>query len=758
MTDYIKMILLWFATLCLAVSSIAANILNYDGADFQKNVLDSKSAILVNFYSGESADDQRVLTILEQLQEKIVAYGIRIGRCNCADKVNKKLCTGFRILPSFQLFVEEPKVNPYTRKKFRNGIMFEANALDVRSLEKFVAKNYPTKVHKADSLAQFDEAVNSVSGHSLVLFSEKSTITMLLKSIAFSFANLNVVQVSGMSLEDINQKFGNGKNLERLPSLALLSSDKYSNSLTEIYSGDLKARESIVEWIKSVTKLSDEETPPSDEDSNSENSNNSAYKDAASGETMKTYSSESFTTESLSDSRIWIVTVVAAGVKDTLGDDWKKLTGWCEGVIKPTMLVCNNSSPDDGFGSKFCRRELPYVAVFPYSTSSRKKIHATPEKGSHIYEMNSLESVKKAATESLPDSSVYFLSEAGVQDYLQAGQQRSVLSLIVLSDKTSAPPMLRNLGVALEKYVQVALMSNPSREFLGNIGNPKLPTAIVMFEADGNAGQQVGFQVVIYESALLGPMKFSSLQHLVLQSFARSSFAEKMPGSGAQETSSASSISGEVQKELLWAKDENEWNQHCGTSFRGICAVGLLKSNNEVSVDAMKGIMADLGSSGAAFRFIAVDAECQYGFANRFDTQYENFPALVAYSASKSRYAVFKGTFKADNMKEFLSSILSGKVSTISIPQRPSFASECDGQVSAAIIEESSESKADADDFMEEIRREEAERKAALKKEMQEEEARRKKEEAELAAKPKTIKRKVKKSKKKKTAEAKSEL
>ena len=215
-----------------------------------------------------------------------------------------------------------------------------------------------------------------------------------------------------------------------------------------------------------------------------------------------------------------------------------------------------------------------------------------------------------------------------------------------------------------------------------------------------------------------------------------------------------------MQKELIWAKTEADWNEHCGTGFRGICSIGIFNGASDApGVEALKGVMAELGRLGAAFRFLAVDGACQHAFASRFDAQFENLPALAAYSSSKARYALYSGAFKEDGLKTFLNSILSGKSSTISIPQRPEFSTSCDVQPSEEVISESNEDKADADDVMAEIRREEAERKAQVKKEM-EEEAKRKREEEEQATKPKVIKKVVKKvvKKKKKKSETGGEL
>ena len=734
-------------------------VVDVDGpTGLQKFVHDTTAPVLVSYQPG--SNDDKLSDLVNAVDDRVASYGVVVARIDCSTKANKRMCAsaGLRTLPSFQLFVEAPSLNPYTKKRFRSGIFFEhsqGGGLDSRALERFIGKNIPDVVNKVTTTGELKTKLSSPTpaSFSLVLFSDKTAVSMLIKSVANSFSSqqLPVYQMGGVAVDEINAMFD--KSFESLPQLGLVSSSSTS-ALNSVFEGDVHDRKAIVDWIQSVTKLEEGKVGPkvdAEDKPASAGDEKSPEEQAA----VKSWNSSEFTEESLPDSEVWLVHVVSES--SPKGDEWKKLTTWCEGVIKPAVILCTASSDGLGLGSKLCRaRDLPFVAVFPHGGSARKKFHAAPEKGSYVFALSEAENIKRGALESLPESAVHSMGEDGLQLFLQdVHNTKELLPVMILSDKSTAPAMLRNLALSLEKFAQVAFVSNPSSEFLKNIGNPRLPTAIAMFSAAPEEGQQPGFQVVVYDNTVLGPMKFQSLQNFVLQTFSRSSLAEGYIKRQNAAAGGSASISGEIQKDLFVVANEAEWDEHCGTSFRGICAVGLLPSAAEPAasaVSALNAVMADLGRSGAAFRFITVDGECQYGFANRFDLQLEHFPALAAYSPSKGRFAVFRGAFKEGPMKEFLNNILSGKASTIAIPQRPTLAAACDGQHSAApIAEESEESKAEADDFMAEIRREEAERKAQLKKEMQEEEARRKKQEEEAAAaKPamRKIKRKVKKTKK----------
>ena len=744
-----------FLFLCGEAAVILAN-----GPDYQKQVASSSAAVLVAYLSGPPADE--LTELLTKVDEKLSAYQIRTAFVDCKLSSNKKNCAG-KVPGSLALYLEKPAKNPYTGLPFRiNPLSYTGSGLDLSKIERWIGKNFPNRVELLSAtLPECDPAANIPS---LILFSQKESVTMLLKSIAFSFSpRLKVVQAHGVPVELVKKKYTESQ-VDALPILGLCSASSSANSLT-IYTGDLKNRTEIVAWIESTTSIAENEAVLGAGDGNPPRVDEPLLMAS-----IKKISSSNFSTTSLDEASVWVIAVVsgssgADGV--AAGPGWDKIASWCEGVIRAAVLICSNSSTtEESWGSaKFCQRDLPYVVVLPHgSSSSRRKIHnsANPHVGNHIFAIDDLDGIKKYATDSLPEVSVAVMPEEGIQEFIASGHQKSVMSVIILSDKASggSTPLLRNLALSLKEYAHLAFVSNPSKQFLQNIGNPALPTAIAMFlmqSGDVDKNPAANFQVVVYDSNIFGPMKFHSLQAFILQSYSRSTLAAaKFANKDAQEDLSMES----QQKELVTIATEAEWNEHCGPGFRGICAIGLVKAASpeggaRADLEALNTVMSSMGRSGAAFKFVVLDAECQNSFANRFDAQYEHLPALVAYSPSKSRYAIFKSSFVADDLRGFLSRITSGKASTISIPQRPFLSTECDGQNKSIPVEESIESASEAEAFLEEIRQEEAKRKLEMKKEIQEEEAKAKAaaaEAAKAATEPRKIIRKVKKKKSKKAA------
>lgn len=104
------------------------------------------------------------------------------------------------------------------------------------------------------------------------------------------------------------------------------------------------------------------------------------------------------------------------------------------------------------------------------------------------------------------------------------------------------------------------------------------------------------------------------------------------------------------QEELITIKNDVDWSTHCGESYRGICAIGLLSPSTGSTgdlqgADVIEGAMKELKSSRASFLFLAIDAVCHPEFLESFGVQSHELPTVVIYSPSKRRFQLLKGSF-----------------------------------------------------------------------------------------------------------------
>ena len=146
-----------------------------------------------------------------------------------------------------------------------------------------------------------------------------------------------------------------------------------------------------------------------------------------------------------------------AGGHDFLSEEdqtsWRKLVYACEGAVQPEEVVCNGvDTSSDAYGAQLCReRPVPYMVVVPYGDEDdRDGVLASPIRKSHIYELKDYAKAKSAALNALPDE-VNYLSESELESFMGLCFSSNRVGLLVLSDKTEAPAMLRNVRWTLHR-------------------------------------------------------------------------------------------------------------------------------------------------------------------------------------------------------------------------------------------------------------------------------------------------------------------
>ena len=536
---------------------------------------------------------------------------------------------------------------------------------------------------------------------------------------------------------DIKTKY----NINKFPQLMVID----TKNENQYYDGDLKSRKDIVDWLKQFASSS---TNKSKDDSSTKDAHNDKKKtnNNDENELQKTFTSSSFESLSaLSSDDAWIVAVTKTGASKEI-DNWNKNVQACEGHIKAAEITCLDSTKSDTLGEKLCLGKLPYIVQIPHGANNRKKLdESEPLKWKrYIYESNEVDEARKEAGESLPESAVIEINEQIFEGIVSNGHSNNQITVVIISEKSNATPMLRNLALSLKDIAQVGLMANPSPGFMHQIGNPKLPTAIfgtfISQLNEKSKANEMKIQLMAWDHKVYGPLKFASISGISYSYYKQSGLMDAKADPVEVQTV------GDRQKDLIVLETEDDWSSQCGDNYRGICAIGFVPSGpqGESARQVFAQVLESL-SVVSALKFLVIDAGCQREFAETFFIQGSDLPTITAYSPSKSRYANFRGSFSQSSAREFLESVIHGRTSTIPISTRPKVASTCDASNNEPIIEDTD----DADDFLAEIKREEEEKKRQLKLELEEEAKRKKLEEEEAKKKPKTDKKKKKKKKKK---------
>merc|ERR1719502_977803 len=109
---------------------------NYD------DIVSSSSSPILVVFDGPQGDSKTQVShgILQEMSQKLSTYGIKTGFVDCANTSdNKKICLNAALnsVPSFQLFLEAPTVNPYTKKMIRKPSVYNGRSVSSRSIESF---------------------------------------------------------------------------------------------------------------------------------------------------------------------------------------------------------------------------------------------------------------------------------------------------------------------------------------------------------------------------------------------------------------------------------------------------------------------------------------------------------------------------------------------------------------------------------------------------------------------------------------------
>ena len=728
-----------------AIEPVMLSPSNYDDV-----VHFSDSPILVAFDG--PADDANSISrgVLREMGEKLSSYGIKIAYVDCSSaSPNKKICLGasLKTVPTFILFLSPGKVNPYTKKMMRDPIVYSGRSNTARSIESFVSKSFSSYVTAITSADEFDKFVSSNKENPIGMFSTthvKASIPMILKSIAFQHQMTRGVTFLHMNNGD-----------DELLSHASVSPDdrltvRLPNGDVKVFKGDLKKSQDIINFFDEFT------TAVKTDDSETKKKNLKAAQQDASFKSSAEL--EKFIKEKVDQTTLLAVynkDIQFEVDKDVLTTLRTKIS---EGMILYKELKCDSVEKNEDLPivTEICSKsqKLPYLLTIPYGDQSRKKMSKSLNR--FKFDISEHDDAKQSLLESLPDD-VFPVNAESMNIFLSQSVEQSKLSILILSEKAYPPMMVRNIATFMKKIAAVGFFPNPPKEVLANFGNPPppVPSVIAMFpQPDSNpmSDEGVGFSMNVFDPRIFGKISFGSLKDFILQTYSVTGLNEnngKFDNENIVDVGETSDVSVEE------VTTENEWNEHCSTNFRGICAIAFLNGNEtdtaEDLTDKFEKMARSIGKNAAAFKFLTVNAICQSSFADQFDVQDGKLPTVTAFSPSKQRYANVKAPLvDTAVVKDFLLSVATGKVSTQPISDRPSILDSCD--VLEEIIE--TESSEDAADFLEEIRREEEEKAKRMKEELEEE----RKAAIEEEKRNKEAEKKKKKKKKKKKGSKDKEL
>jgi hypothetical protein len=488
--------------------------------DFQKKVMESTESWLVAYYDSTQSQADVINKVFEGLAQKNSNLGIFLGTIDCTSE--KKLCksAGLRMLPTIQLVMGDPIVNPYSGKKYRNPQLFEATQFDARGLEKFISKNYPaslvTKIASSKDLEHFFQSNTAEAPKAaapvVILFTEKDTVTMIYKSISHHFrGRIKFLQVSIDKAPEVAEKYGITET-----TLGVIAPGDDGN-LIKYENDNLKNRAAIIEWLKPYDTTAPQSSQSGDTEDDGADSEPTGS-DSAEIQLTK-YSPTSLDLDTVSTDYAYLLAVVrdAKSVSTDI-PEWPKLVKSCEGRIKAAILECEGfqlpkqegGEGEEGgsapvkyskLGERACAQYAsgtaaaarPYLLVVPYGTPARKRKldPALPKWATGLqFTPEEHEKAKSAVGDSLPDTGIRAVPEEMISQFFGENMQQQKNSIVFMSRSHSLPTLFKNIALHHSEMAEFAFVVNPSEQMLAGIGKPKLPAVFGIPAFDPEEVQQ----------------------------------------------------------------------------------------------------------------------------------------------------------------------------------------------------------------------------------------------------------------------------
>lgn len=416
--------------------------------NFAQNVHEKPTAWLVAFDGPDGPSEK----VFEDIEERLKSYGIQSGTVDCSDESNKKICLGanLKAIPTFQLYLDLPVINPYTKKKTRMPISHTGRA-SAKSVESFVAKSFSSYVRSIAEIAHFDQHMSNTTGPVAVFCTshEPNSIPMILKSIAYVFGN----QVKFLHVHNESTVLLSHVGITDTAKLIIRS-----NGQVSVYEGSLGERDSVISWISGFVPKNGDSSEP-----------DAASKTAAAAEDRLISSRAALDNIIKTEvDHMYIIAVVKSSAEAEV-PEWKsKIEHSSEGAVRIQGFPCNNrEEPDSEIANHICetfvKTSKPFLLVVPYGSSLRSKFKSSLSKW--MFETSEFDKAKVSALESLPESYITPLSDASMNMFMGSATQEEKMGVIVFSEKVTPSLMLRHVSVLFKKVAKIGFYPNPPARY-----------------------------------------------------------------------------------------------------------------------------------------------------------------------------------------------------------------------------------------------------------------------------------------------------
>jgi len=537
-----------------------------------------------------------------------------VGAVDCDDQTNRGLAAKYAIqgFPTLKVFTADGKVVDFQGQR---------TAAAMSSFLLSFVSNHVVKVSQ-DSVVQWLAEREEVP--KLMLFTDKKETTTLAKSLSTRFKDRIVFgQVHADSNPDLVEQYG----IKLYPSLLII---KQAGAEPILYQGD-KSPTKIKDWIEQYALPS----------KTKKNSPKDSKKSSAPAKDFSVaLTSSNFEDLVVNSKAIWMVEFFApwCGHCKALPPKWTKAANSLKGIVKFGTVDC---TVETALAQKYGIQGYPTIKVFvdknaPYDYPGGRDV----------------QSLSSFAVNLLPNN-VRSLNQASLGPWID--EEKPKTKFLLMTEKNSVPPMWKSVAHILgNDYAFGAALASTKELAQAVLGQSSLPLPLIL-RLDRNDDNQARAETYA------GPIEFESILKWV---------------SGNSSPTPAESKSSEEDSPLVVELTSDEDFQKECVDKLGLCVLAFPNGDwegEDFAKDAFWKAAEEESKASSPLRFAWVNRRKNAAFAEPLRLPEDGSVSLIAIQARKKRYALFVGAFNEESVREFLSNVLRGRISTTLLDQVPRF-------------------------------------------------------------------------------------
>lgn len=256
------------AALAAGLYAKGGPVINLDARSYKSLIASSNYTSIVEFYAPWCGHCQNLKPAYEKAAKSLTGLA-KVGAVNCDDEENKPFCgsmevQGFPTLKIVRANTKKPGGRPFVETY--------QGQRSAKAIVDAVIDKIPNHVHRPKEGEL--QSWLAKGGPKAVLFSDKGTVSALLKSLAIDF--LSVVDFA--QVRDKDKKAVETYGITKFPTLLLFED---GNSKPKTFSGEMK-KDAMLSFLKSVAEPNPDPPKQKGKSSSSKTNKSKASKDSSS--------------------------------------------------------------------------------------------------------------------------------------------------------------------------------------------------------------------------------------------------------------------------------------------------------------------------------------------------------------------------------------------------------------------------------------------------------------------------------------------